>query len=59
MDNKIICTCMEVTRGQIIKAIKDKGCKTFEDVQNETEAGTVCGCCEDDIQEILKDYVSK
>lgn len=50
---------MEVTRGQIIKAIKDKGCKTFEDVQNETEAGTVCGCCEDDIQEILKDYVSK
>ncbi len=53
MDNEIICNCMEVTHGQIIKAIREKGCKTFEDIQNETEAGTVCGACEDDIQDIL------
>ena len=55
MDNEIICNCMEVTRGQIVKAIKEKGCKTFEDIQNETEAGTVCGACEDDIQDILSE----
>ncbi len=46
---------MEVTRNQIIKAIKEKGCKTFEDIQSETEAGTVCGSCEDDIQDILNE----
>jgi bacterioferritin-associated ferredoxin len=44
---------MEVTRCQIEAAIKEKGCKTFEDIQRETEAGTVCGGCEDDIQDII------
>jgi bacterioferritin-associated ferredoxin len=53
MDNEIVCNCMEVTRCQIEAAIKEKGCKTFEDIQRETEAGTVCGGCEDDIQDII------
>ena len=56
-DKKIVCNCMEITYGQIVKAIKDKGCKTFEDIQRETEAGTVCGCCEDDINDIIKEHV--
>ncbi len=49
---------MEVTRGQIVAAIKEKGCKTFEDIQVETEAGTVCGACEDDIQDILDEHLN-
>lgn len=49
---------MEVTRGQIVAAIKEKGCKTFEDIQRETEAGTVCGSCEDDINDILNEELS-
>ena len=48
---------MEITYGQIVKAINEKGCKTFEDIQRETEAGTVCGCCEDDINDIIKEHV--
>ncbi|MDX9770707.1 MAG: (2Fe-2S)-binding protein [Tenuifilaceae bacterium] len=59
MDNEIICTCMEVTRGQIVAAINEKGCKTLEDIQNETEACTVCMSCEDDIQDILDEELSK
>ena len=50
---------MEVTRGQIVAAINEKGCKTFKDIQLETEAGTICGACEDDIQDILNEELSK
>ncbi len=46
---------MGVTRQEIIDAIKEKGCKTFEDIQRETQARTVCGGCEGEINEILKE----
>jgi len=52
-NDEIICNCNEITRGEIIKAINDKGLKTVEEVGEATEAGTVCGACQDDIQEIL------
>ena len=59
MDNEIICTCMEVTRGQILTAIKETGCKSVEDIQSDNEACTVCKSCEDDIQDILDEELSK
>lgn len=46
---------MEITKGEIEDAIKEKGLKTVEEVQEETEAGTVCGSCVDDIEEVLKE----
>ncbi|HZJ74184.1 MAG TPA: (2Fe-2S)-binding protein [Perlabentimonas sp.] len=52
-DDEIICNCMQVDRGTIVEAIKAKGLKTVEEVGDETEAGTGCGACQDDIQEIL------
>jgi len=52
-NDEIICNCNEITRGEIIKAIRDKGLKTVDEVGEETTAGTVCGACQDDIQEIL------
>ncbi len=57
-DNEIICNCMGVTRGEIIKAIKEKRLKTVEEVGNTTDAGTGCGGCQEDIQAIL-DVVNK
>ncbi len=48
-----ICNCMDINKSTIVKAIKEKGLKTVEEVGDETEAGTVCGSCQDDIQEIL------
>lgn len=59
MSNEIICICMKVTRGQIVAAITEKGCKTFEGIQLETEVRTICGACEDDIQNILNEYLTK
>lgn len=50
---EIICDCMEITRGVIIDAIKNKNLKTVEEVGDATEAGTYCGSCQDDIEDIL------
>ena len=57
-DDVIICNCADIYKSEIVKAIKDKGLKTVEEVGEETTAGTLCGECVDDIQEIL-DEVNK
>jgi NAD(P)H-nitrite reductase large subunit len=49
----IICNCNEIYKSEIVKAIKEKGLKTVEEVGEETNAGTGCGGCQDDIQAIL------
>jgi len=58
-EDKLICTCMDVYKSTIVKAIKDKNLKTVEEVGVETGAGTVCGQCQDDIQEILVEINGK
>ena len=57
--DEIICNCMEVYKSTIVKAIKEKGLKTVEEVGEATDAGTVCGGCQDDIQEILDEINGK
>jgi len=52
-DDVLICNCNEVYRSEIVKAIKEKGLKTVEEVGDVTLAGTGCGGCQDDIQAIL------
>ncbi len=54
----IICNCNEIYKSTIVNAIKEKGLTTVEEVGDATEAGTVCGGCQDDIQEIL-DEINK
>lgn len=51
----LVCNCNEIYKNEIVKAIKDKGLKTVEEVGEETTAGTVCGGCIDDIQDILNE----
>jgi len=46
---------MEVYKSTIVKAIKEKGLETVEEIGEETKAGTVCGQCQDDIQDILNE----
>ncbi|MBN1462161.1 MAG: (2Fe-2S)-binding protein [Paludibacteraceae bacterium] len=52
-DDILICTCNEIYKSEIVKAIKGKELTTVEQVGEETTAGTVCGMCQDDIQVIL------
>ena len=51
--SEIICHCFEVSREEIEKTIREKGLKTIEEVGENTNAGTGCGGCQEQIQEIL------
>ncbi len=55
MEDEVICTCMDVYRSEIVKAIKEKSLKSVEDVGEETGAGTICGGCQEDIEAILEE----
>jgi len=64
-----VCTCKDVTLGEIIHSIKEQNAKTIEDIGELTDAGTACGCCksaEDDfgdpkmelyLEQILEKFV--
>lgn len=41
----IVCTCKQVTLGEILYAIKEKNAKTLEDLGEITDAGTCCKSC--------------
>ncbi len=53
--DETLCHCMDVTKGEVEDAIKEKNLTTVEQVQEETEAGTGCGACIEDIEDVLKE----
>lgn len=55
--NRIICTCNDVSYLDIRKAMVG-GARTVEEIQEITEAGTVCGGCIPEIEEILASVCS-
>ena len=57
--SEIICQCVEVSREEIENAIREKGLKTVEEVGEATNAGTGCGGCQEQIQEILDEINGK
>ena len=57
--DKVICTCFNVTEGQILEAVKINGLKTVEEVTNYTKAGGACGRCKGAIKNILEEYWNK
>ncbi len=52
-EGKLVCKCFGVTDAQIIRAIRENGLKTVEEITNYTKAGGACGECLDEIGEIL------
>ncbi|MBN2668749.1 MAG: (2Fe-2S)-binding protein [Bacteroidales bacterium] len=52
-EDQLICTCFDVYKSEIVKAIKSKELTTLQEVIDVTDAGNGCGCCHDSIQEIL------
>lgn len=57
MAEEYVCDCMGVTREDIESAVKDKGLKTFDEVQEETEAGMGCGQCQEEVEAIIDELV--
>ena len=52
-EDKIICTCYDVYKSEIVKAIEGNELTNLQEVMDVTNAGTGCGSCHDAIQEIL------
>ncbi|KAL2144873.1 hypothetical protein VTI28DRAFT_8433 [Corynascus sepedonium] len=44
-DDTQICSCHNVTKGDVVKVTKDGTCKSIGDVKTCTKAGTGCGGC--------------
>lgn len=55
MENTIICHCNEISKEEIEKAIRAKGLTTTEEIEEATTAGSVCGGCIPDIENILNE----
>ncbi|MBO8442076.1 MAG: NAD(P)/FAD-dependent oxidoreductase [Firmicutes bacterium] len=53
-DDDIICGCNNVSKGEIVKAIREQGLTSVDEVGKITRAGTSCGKCKPLIQEILE-----
>ena len=48
-----VCGCNGVCKGKIVKAIKEKGLFTLEDVRKHTKASASCGSCTGLVEQIL------
>ena len=58
-NNDIVCRHLQLTKADIVKVICDKQLTTFEQVQDETDAATVCGSCAADVEAILDEELRK
>ena len=52
-EDEIICSCIGTTVKDIMDAM-DNGAKTIEDIEEVTQAGTVCGACIGDIEALME-----
>jgi len=52
-DDTQICSCHNVTKGDVVNAVKDGTCKSIGDVKSCTKAGTGCGGCMPLVQTIF------
>lgn len=52
-EGRIVCHCFGVTDSKIRRLAIDNNLRRAEDIRNYSKAGGGCGCCLDDIQEIL------
>jgi nitrite reductase (NADH) large subunit len=56
-DSAEVCGCNGVCKGDIVKAIKEHGLFTLEDVRKHTKASSSCGSCTGLVEQILASTV--
>lgn len=54
--DEVICSCLGVTAGMIMDAV-DGGAHTLDEVKAATGAGTVCGVCDGDVQNVIDEVL--
>lgn len=56
-DSAEVCGCNGITKGVIVKAIKEKGLFTLDEVRKHTKASASCGSCTGLVEQILASTV--
>lgn len=56
--DKIVCYCNSVTNG-MIKDVIDDGANTLEEVQEATGAGTICGACLENVENLVRAFITE
>ena len=54
MEDNIICQCMDVSEHEVVDSIKNKEAISVQDIMDITGAGTGCGSCIGELEDILK-----
>lgn len=57
-EDDIICACMGTTVRDVMEAVEN-GANTVEEIEAATQAGTVCGACIGEIEELLEKLKNK
>jgi assimilatory nitrate reductase catalytic subunit len=50
---EIVCSCFQVGRNQLLRAVREAGCATVNDIGEQLKAGTGCGSCVPELKRIL------
>ncbi|TCO09362.1 (2Fe-2S)-binding protein [Natronoflexus pectinivorans] len=58
-NDEFVCRHMQLTKGDIVRVIREKELTSFSEIQDETDAGTICGTCVADIEEILEEELER
>jgi nitrite reductase (NADH) large subunit len=56
-DSFEVCGCNGITKGSIVRSIKEKGLFSLEDVRKHTKASSSCGSCTGLVEQILASVV--
>ncbi len=56
-EGEIVCECFGVTDLEVMRAVKESGLRSVEEITNFTKAGGGCGKCEDKLRDILQTTV--
>lgn len=54
-----VCRHLQLRKSDFVKIIREKNLTTFEQIQDETDAATICGTCADEIRQILQEELDK
>ncbi|PID76765.1 MAG: Fe-S cluster assembly protein NifU [Deltaproteobacteria bacterium] len=57
-EGEVVCECFGVTDLEVIRAVKESGLKSVEEITNFTKAGGGCGKCEDNLRRLLQETIS-
>ncbi len=59
MNDILICKCLEVYKSDIINAIVQNNLQSVTEIIDETQAGSGCGSCIDELEKLLELYGTK